>query len=55
MYIEDIFRTYWAHGLNNITLNNSDTFNDWIKKGKDYQMNLQCIMRWAMLLILVVT
>jgi hypothetical protein len=41
MYIEDIFRTYWAHGLNNITLNNSDTFNDWIKKGKDYQIRSQ--------------
>jgi hypothetical protein len=41
MYIEDIFRTYWAHGLNNITLNNSITLNDWIKEGKDYQIRTQ--------------
>lgn len=41
MYIEDIFRTYWAHGLNNIVINNSNTFNDWIKEGKDYQIRSQ--------------
>jgi hypothetical protein len=41
MYIEDIFRSYWAHGLNNIVINNSGTFNEWIKEGKDYQIRNQ--------------
>jgi hypothetical protein len=41
MYIEDIFRTYWAHGLNNITINKSITFNEWIKEGKDYRITSQ--------------
>jgi hypothetical protein len=38
MFIEDIFRPYWAAGLNNITTNNSKTFNDWVKLGNDYQI-----------------
>ena len=38
MFIEDVFRPYWAFGLNNITINNSKTFNEWIKIGSDYQI-----------------
>jgi hypothetical protein len=38
MFIEDIFRPYWAHGLNNITTNSSNTFNEWVKKSNEYQI-----------------
>ncbi|MHA8103626.1 hypothetical protein [Aquirufa nivalisilvae] len=38
MFIEDIFRPYWAFGLNNIAINNSKTLNEWIKIGNDYQI-----------------
>ncbi|MFD2904239.1 hypothetical protein [Sphingobacterium anhuiense] len=41
MKFEDIFRQYWAFGLNNITVNRSLTFNDWIKSKNDYQINSQ--------------
>lgn len=41
MFIEDAFRPYWITGLNNIPLNKSITVSEWIKIGKDYQVNSQ--------------
>lgn len=41
MTFDDIFRHYWASGLNNITVNKSATFNEWIKLKNDYQINSQ--------------
>jgi hypothetical protein len=41
MTYDDIFRRYWAYGLNNVTINKSETFNDWIKLKTNYQINSQ--------------
>ncbi|MEI2272577.1 hypothetical protein OHD16_10540 [Sphingobacterium sp. ML3W] len=43
MTFDDVFRQYWAFGLNNITINNSVTFNEWIKSKNDYQINSQVL------------
>lgn len=43
MYIEDIFRPYWAPELNNITPNNSKTFNEWVKDGNEFQILNQVV------------
>jgi len=43
MTFDDIFRQYWAYGLNNITVNRAETFNGWIKEKKNYQINSQVL------------
>lgn len=41
MFIEDIFRTYWAPKLNTIQSNNSIDLKSWLIKGDNYLINSQ--------------
>lgn len=43
MNFDDVFRLYWAPGLNNITVNKSLTFNDWVKSKNHFQINNQVL------------
>ncbi|WP_409149813.1 hypothetical protein [Sphingobacterium sp. BS-2] len=43
MNFDDIFRQYWAIGINNITVNKSMSFNEWIKAKNDFQINSQVL------------
>lgn len=41
LYIEDIFRIYWAPKLNTIQINNSIDLKNWLVKGNSYQVSSQ--------------
>lgn len=41
MYIEDVFRIYWAPELNNIKSNNSIDLKNWLINGNSYQVSSQ--------------
>lgn len=41
MFIEDAFRPFWTLGLNNVSINKSASLTEWIRSGKDYQVDTQ--------------
>lgn len=43
MFIEDAFRPFWAPELNDIVINKSTSLGEYIKAGKDYQINTQVL------------
>jgi hypothetical protein len=38
MSIEDVFRSYWALGINNVPINKSNNLSNWLKNGSNYQI-----------------